>query len=106
MIRYPAAPRHADEMLEAAIEAGAEDVESDAEGARGHLRAVEDFFAVRDALEAASARPESAKLEWRPRPRSTLDEDTARDAAEAARRARGQRRRAERLRQFRQSRMR
>ena len=37
-IRYPAAAATADAMLEAAIEAGADDCESSAGGARGRLR--------------------------------------------------------------------
>ena len=47
-------------MLEAAIEAGADNVESDAE-AHEVTCAPDDFFAVRDALEARFGPPESAK---------------------------------------------
>jgi YebC/PmpR family DNA-binding regulatory protein len=75
-IRYPAAVGSADEMLEAAIEAGAENVESDSEG-HEITCPVEDFFAVRDALESRFGGPESAKLEWRPTTTVTLDEDRA-----------------------------
>ena len=63
-------------MLEAAIEAGAENVESDAE-AHEVTCAADDFFAVRDALEARFGAPESAKLDWRPTTTVTLDEDRA-----------------------------
>ena len=63
-------------MLEAAIEAGAENVESDAEG-HEVTAAVDDFFAVRDALEARFGAPESARLDWRPTTSVTLDEDRA-----------------------------
>ncbi len=75
-IRYPAAAASADAMLEAAIEAGAEDAESDAEGHEVTC-AVDDLFAVRDALEARFGEPESARLEWRPASTVTLDEERA-----------------------------
>ncbi len=76
VIRYPAAAADPDAMLEAAIEAGAENAESDAEGHEVTC-AVEDFFAVRDALEARFGEPESARLEWRPATTVALDEDRA-----------------------------
>ncbi|MBV9785643.1 MAG: YebC/PmpR family DNA-binding transcriptional regulator [Acidisphaera sp.] len=65
VIRYPAAAASADAMLEAAIEAGAEDVQSDAEG-HEITTTPEDFFAVRDALESRFGSPAGAGLEWRP----------------------------------------
>ena len=76
VIRYPASAASADDMLEAAIEAGAENVESDAE-AHEVTTAADDFFAVRDALEARFGAPESARLDWRPTTTVTLDEDRA-----------------------------
>ncbi len=76
VIRYPASVASADDMLEAAIEAGAENVESDEE-AHEITCLVEDFFAVRDALEARFGAPESAKLDWRPTMEVTLDEEKA-----------------------------
>ncbi|MEJ1979264.1 MAG: YebC/PmpR family DNA-binding transcriptional regulator [Acetobacteraceae bacterium] len=75
-IRYPAAAATADAMLETAIEAGAEDVESTEEGHEVTC-AIEEFFAVRDALETRFGEPESAKLDWRPTMVITLDEDSA-----------------------------
>jgi YebC/PmpR family DNA-binding regulatory protein len=75
-VRYPAAVASADDMLEAAIEAGAENVESDTE-AHEITCAPDDFFAARDALEARFGAPESARLEWRPTTSVTLDEDRA-----------------------------
>ena len=75
-IRYPAGVAEADAMLEAAIEAGAQDVASDAEG-HEVIAAPEDFFAVRDALEARFGAPESARLDWRPTTSVTLDESSA-----------------------------
>jgi YebC/PmpR family DNA-binding regulatory protein len=76
VVRYPAAVASEDDMLEAAIEAGADNVES---GPEGHevTTPVENFFAVRDALEARFGQPEEAKLDWRPSTVVTLDEDKA-----------------------------
>jgi len=64
-IIYPANAGDADAMLEVAIEAGAEESIS---GSEGHefLCRVEDFAAVRDALEAKLGQPLSAKMVWRP----------------------------------------
>ena len=75
-IRYPASAASEDAMLEAAIEAGAENVESDAEG-HDVTCAIEDFFSARDALEAKFGSPESARLEWRPTTSVVLDEEKA-----------------------------
>lgn len=76
VVTYPAAVASGDAMLEAAIEAGAEDVAS---GAEGHevVCAVEDFFAVRDGLEARFGSPAGARVEWRPSTVVTLDEEGA-----------------------------
>jgi transcriptional/translational regulatory protein YebC/TACO1 len=63
-------------MLEAAIEAGATNAESDAE-AQEVTCAIDDFFAVRDALESRFGPPETAKLDWRPATTVTLDEERA-----------------------------
>jgi YebC/PmpR family DNA-binding regulatory protein len=76
VIRFPAATATADAMLEAAIEAGAENVESD-EAGHEITTAVDDFFAVRDALEHKFGAPEEARLEWRPSTLTTLDEARA-----------------------------
>ena len=76
VIRYPASVTSADDMLEAAIEVGADNVESDDE-AHEVTAAVDDFFAVRDALEARFGVPESARLDWRPTTSVTLDEERA-----------------------------
>ena len=56
VIRYPASAAGDDAMLEAAIEAGAENAESDGD-AHEITCAVGDFFAVRDALEARFGPP-------------------------------------------------
>jgi YebC/PmpR family DNA-binding regulatory protein len=75
---FPGLADQAEAMLEAAIEAGALDVESDEEGHEVTC-APEDFFAVRDSLEAVFGSPESAKVEWVPNVRIDLDEDKARE---------------------------
>ena len=64
-IVYPGAIGDADAMLEAAIEVGAEESISSSEG-HEFLCRVEDFAAVRDALEAKLGLPQSAKIIWRP----------------------------------------
>jgi len=76
VVRYPASVAGEDEMLEAAIEAGADNVES---GPDGHevTTSIEGFFAVRDALETRFGVPELAKLDWRPATTVTLDEERA-----------------------------
>jgi YebC/PmpR family DNA-binding regulatory protein len=76
VLRYPAAAADADAMLEAAIEAGAEDAESTADGHEVST-SVEDFAAVRDALEARFGTAEAARLEWWPSTTLTLDEAKA-----------------------------
>ncbi len=65
VVRYPAAAASADAMLEAAIEAGAEDASSDEDGHEVTC-GLGDVFAVRDALEARFGPPTSARMEWRP----------------------------------------
>ena len=76
VIRYPASAASADAMLEAAIEAGADDVQSDSDG-HEVLSSPDDFFAVRDALEARFGPPAEARLDWRPTTTVALDEDRA-----------------------------
>jgi YebC/PmpR family DNA-binding regulatory protein len=76
-VTYPAKVASADAMLEGAIEAGADDVES---GEEDHviLCAPDDLSAVRDALEATFGPSSSAKLVWRPATTAPVtDEDVA-----------------------------
>ncbi|MBV9861254.1 MAG: YebC/PmpR family DNA-binding transcriptional regulator [Alphaproteobacteria bacterium] len=75
-IVYPAATASADQMLEAAIEAGASDVESDAEN-HTVTSLPEDFNEVRDALERRFGTAASARLTWRPKTASPIGEDAA-----------------------------
>src|SRR4051812_17974657 len=76
LIRYAASVASADDMLEAAIEAGADNVESNDE-AHEVTTAVDDLCAARDALEALFGPPESARLDWRATTSVTLDGDRA-----------------------------
>lgn len=64
-IQYPASAGDEDTVLEAAMEAGAEDIASDAEG-HEIWTAMEDLHEVSGALEASLGEAESVKLAWRP----------------------------------------
>ena len=77
VIRFPLDAASEDDMLEAAIEAGADNAETDPDG-HEITCAVESFFALRDALEKRFGPPETARLDWRPSTTVTLDEDAAR----------------------------
>ena len=65
-ITYPASAGSEDKVMEAAIEAGAEDVES---GEEGHLifTAFEDLSSVAEALEASLGDPKGTAIVWRPK---------------------------------------
>ena len=65
LIEYPASAGDTDKIFEAAIEAGAEDVESD-EGGHQIWTSVDDLHGVARALEGALGAAESVKLAWRP----------------------------------------
>ncbi len=75
-IIYPAGKASADAMFEAAVEAGADNVES---GADLHeiTCAVNDFAAVRDNLIAKYGEPEKSGFVWKPNVSSSVDEETA-----------------------------
>ena len=73
---YPVAAASADDMFEAALEAGADDVES-AEESHEITCAPEDFNAVREALDTRFGAPEEAGLTWKPQNTIVLDEDKA-----------------------------
>jgi YebC/PmpR family DNA-binding regulatory protein len=75
-LRYPAGAGDAEAMLEAAIEAGADDVVSDDEGHDIYCQP-DDLNAVREAMTAAKGEPEAARLDWRPNSTVPVDEDTA-----------------------------
>jgi YebC/PmpR family DNA-binding regulatory protein len=77
-IRYPASAAGAEAVFEAALEAGADNVESDDDG-HEITCAPDDLAAVRDTLEAAFGTPEYARLDWRPQTSVPVaDEDAAR----------------------------
>jgi YebC/PmpR family DNA-binding regulatory protein len=65
LIEYPASAGDSDQVFEAAIEAGAEDVESDEDGHQ-IWTTVDDLHGVARALEGALGEAESVKLAWRP----------------------------------------
>src|SRR3954468_5998818 len=65
LIEYPASAADADKVLEAAIEAGAEDVESDDDGHR-IWTGIDSLHEVAKALEPMLGEAESAKLAWKP----------------------------------------
>ena len=65
LIEYPPSAGDDDKVLEAAIEAGADDVESDDEGHR-IWTSVESLHEVAKALEPMLGEGEGAKLAWRP----------------------------------------
>jgi YebC/PmpR family DNA-binding regulatory protein len=64
LIAYPKEKGSEDAMLEAAIEAGAEECVSTTDG-HEFLTSVEDFASVRDALEKALGAPQSSAITWR-----------------------------------------
>ncbi len=76
LVVYPASVGDADTVLEAAIEAGAEDVESSDDGHEIYCDA-SDLNDVSTALEAALGESETAKLIWKPQNTTPLDLDGA-----------------------------
>ncbi len=66
-IAYPPSAGSEDKVMEAAIEAGAEDVEFDAEEGHTIYTAFEDLGAVADALEKTLGAAKTTNLIWRPR---------------------------------------
>jgi transcriptional/translational regulatory protein YebC/TACO1 len=75
-IGYPAAAGDADTVLEAAIEAGASDVQSDAEG---HViqTTFEDMNTVARALEEKLGEAESVRAVWKPQTLTPVEGDKA-----------------------------
>ena len=65
LIEYPASAGDAEKLLEAAIEAGAEDVESDEDGHR-IWTSVDSLHEVARGLEPMLGEGEGAKLAWKP----------------------------------------
>jgi len=75
-IRYPADVASADDVLEVAIDVGADEVESDAE-AHEFICETDSFYDVREALQEKLGDPQTAELTWRPVNTVPVDEDTA-----------------------------
>jgi YebC/PmpR family DNA-binding regulatory protein len=76
LITYPAKVGDADTMFEAALEAGAEDVES-SDDDHSIWTAMDALHEVAKALEARLGEAESAKLAWRPQLLVEVDEASA-----------------------------
>jgi YebC/PmpR family DNA-binding regulatory protein len=76
--RFPLSVGSADEVLEKAIEAGADDVVSGQgeEGMHEIYAAQENFNSVREALEKSLGQPSVAKLSWRPKTTSPVEGET------------------------------
>lgn len=74
-LTYPASVGSEDKVMEAAIEAGAQDVESDEES---HVvyTAFEDFAEVAAALEAVLGEAKSSKIVWRPKNYVNVDAES------------------------------
>jgi transcriptional/translational regulatory protein YebC/TACO1 len=66
----------ADDVMMAALDAGADDVESDEEGHWIYCK-VEDLNAVTEALEKALGESTEAKLIWKPQTTTEVDLETA-----------------------------
>jgi YebC/PmpR family DNA-binding regulatory protein len=75
-IFYPVAAGDADKVMEAAIEAGADDVDSDEDG-HTILCAFENLGEVSKALEGALGEAESVKTIWKPQNSVPVDEERA-----------------------------
>jgi YebC/PmpR family DNA-binding regulatory protein len=81
--RYPLKAGSADDVMEKAIDAGAEDVVSGSESEGGEdaaheiYSAQDAFNSVREALEKSLGQPSSAKLMWRPKTTTAVEGDTA-----------------------------
>ena len=75
-IAFPAAAGSEDAVMEAAIEAGAQDVESDPDG---HVitTTFEDLSEVAGALEAKLGAPKSVEIVWRPKTGTPVSGDAA-----------------------------
>ncbi len=75
-ISYPVSAGSADDIMMAALEAGADDVESDEDG-HWIYTSVETLNDVSDALEKALGESTESKLVWRPKTRTEVDLETA-----------------------------
>jgi len=76
LIEYAGDTADADAMFEAALEAGADDVDSSDDG-HEITCAPDDLGSVRDSLEAKYGAPDAARLDWKPQNSIAVDEDKA-----------------------------
>lgn len=77
-IVYPASIASADAMFEAAVEAGAENVES-VDDTHEVATKPEDFIAVKEALEKKFGAPQSSAIIWKPSNTVTVTQEQAED---------------------------
>lgn len=75
-IRYLADAADGDAMFEAAVEAGAEDVDSSGDG-HEIISAPDDLHTVREALEKKFGEAEHVRLSWRPQTEIDVNQDQA-----------------------------
>jgi YebC/PmpR family DNA-binding regulatory protein len=76
LISYPTTAGDAEKMFEAALEAGAEDVESNEDG-HSIWTTADALHEVTKAIEPVLGEPEGIKLAWRPQTQVTVDEADA-----------------------------
>ena len=76
LISYPASAGSDEKVFEAALEAGADDVESSEDG-HSIWTAIENLHEVAKALEPVLGEAESVKLAWRPQTQVAVDETQA-----------------------------
>ncbi len=76
VIHYKFDAASEDDLFEAAVEAGAEEVESEP-GGHDVFCSPDDLGAVRDALAAKFGEPQSARLDWKPQNSVSVNEDAA-----------------------------
>ena len=100
VVEYDAKAASADAMLEAAIDAGAEDVTSNEDGHQ-IIATPDSLNDVTKALEAKFGEPRKSAMLWKPQNTIALDDEAGEKMHQADRVARRQRRRAECLREFR-----
>ena len=76
MLTYPAGSDE-DAIMEAALEAGADDVVTNDDGSIEVSTAFEDFMAVKDAMEATGHKPEHAEIIEKPTTETVVNEEDA-----------------------------
>ncbi|TAL31384.1 MAG: YebC/PmpR family DNA-binding transcriptional regulator [Alphaproteobacteria bacterium] len=77
-VLFPAGVTSSDAMFEAAVEAGAENVETTKDGHEVTTRP-EDFIAVKEALEKKFGTPETAGVIWKPNMTVAVSQEQAKD---------------------------